>query len=215
LDHPESFGRIARLDVNAPHWRNSANGTTELAALDLRGMNVKRIEVVADAQDTKVQMTWSNRQWEITNQEEYFGPEVKRDVVNTPRPYGPMIRFLASAGPIVIVVGSKDLHRDLATRIAHDLFVNHRIRVNIISAAEGLQAVAKDTISTSNIAVIGCPTDNMFAKWLFAQRQIPGMLPPATLELTISVFSDERSHGDRGEIDLRGWSWRVSCQKLG
>lgn len=134
---------------------------------------MKRIEVVADAQDTKIQMTWSNRQWEITSQEDQSGLKVS-DTVNAPRPYGPMIRFLASPGPIVIVIGSKDLHRYLATRIAHDLFVNHRIRVNIVSAAEGLEAVAKETLSTSNIAVIGCPTDNIFAKWLFAQRQVPG-----------------------------------------
>ena len=37
-DHAKS--RLARLDVNAPHWRNG----TERPGLDIRGMNVKRIE---------------------------------------------------------------------------------------------------------------------------------------------------------------------------
>lgn len=36
---------IARLDVNAPHWRDGS----EQPGLDLRGMNVKRIEMVSQA----------------------------------------------------------------------------------------------------------------------------------------------------------------------
>lgn len=152
-------GRLARLDVNAPQWKHDRNGP-----LDIHGSNVRRIEISGYLNsDSVTSLTWADRQWTPSPPAET-------------RSYGPMIRLLASAGPVTIVIGksASKRHASLARRYAHDLRVYHRLDSVIVNDKTALHAVAEGTLSPGSVVVIGRPEENQFAAWLIAQQRIPG-----------------------------------------
>ncbi|WWD17332.1 hypothetical protein CI109_101772 [Kwoniella shandongensis] len=164
LDIP---GRLARLDVNARQWRDDGPNNP----LDLRGTNIRRIELVSD-QSRDVLTKARNGQWTTA------GP------LTPPRAYGPMIRLLATRELITIVVPlSSTQHVSVATRIAHDLYVYHRVDSEIIDAQEGLEKAAKEQVGEGSIVVIGRPEDNRYAEWMIKQEKIPLSFPTKSVML--------------------------------
>ena len=107
----------------------------------------------------------------------------------TGRRYGPMIRILASRGSITIAVGALKRHRDLALRMAHDIHLNHRLDVNIMSAAECVRPIAGNQICGS-LVVVGGPSDNEASRALLnaSRFQAPGMYP-ARVEVVLATRS--------------------------
>lgn len=83
-----------------------------------------------------------------------------------------MIRILASSGPLHIVIGNEG-NGDVAIRLAHDVFVHHRLDSAILLGQEALELVAQEKIA-GNIVTIGRPEDNAFTDWLVKQKRIPG-----------------------------------------
>lgn len=84
-----------------------------------------------------------------------------------------MIRILASRGPIIIAVGLSKRHIDFALRMAHDIYLNHRVDVNIMSAAQCVRSIAGNQICRS-LVVLGGPSDNeAFKALLNASRSHP------------------------------------------
>jgi len=83
-----------------------------------------------------------------------------------------MIRLLSSPGPLIFVCESQALHLDIAERLAHDVFVHHRLDSEIVSAEEGLIRVAQERVS-GNMVVIGTPFENAFTDWLVEQKRLP------------------------------------------
>lgn len=155
-------GRLARLDVNAPQWKADPDGP-----LDLHGSNIRRIEITGAGAKS---LTYTNNEWQ---------PSPPRST----RTYGPLIRLLASAGPVSIVVNkASELQLSLALRYAHDLRVYHRLDAVILDDNTALHAVADSTLSPGSLVVLGRPEENRFAEWLIAQQRIPVSFP------TPSVF---------------------------
>jgi hypothetical protein len=86
-----------------------------------------------------------------------------------------MIRLLATNGPIRLVVDPSNQRLvSIATRYAHDLYVYHRIAVDIISDTE---AVARSSTAEGeetgngigNIVSIGRPDQNSYTAYLLEQ----------------------------------------------
>jgi predicted esterase len=150
-------GRLARLDVNATQWKDERTGP-----LDIHGSNVRRIEIIGwSAPESVMSLAWSNRQW-------------RPSIPSRPRTYGPMIRLLASAGPVTIVLGAAATprQRSLAIRYVHDLRVYHRLDAVIVNDRAALYSVADSSLSPGSVVVLGRPEENEFAKWLIAQEPI-------------------------------------------
>ncbi|WVQ99381.1 hypothetical protein IAU59_006514 [Kwoniella sp. CBS 9459] len=166
LDIP---GRLARLDVNARQWR----GDNPAYPLDLRGTNIKRIELrtATEVNADPVMMRKCKGSW-IEDRYAQAGP------LTPPRAYGPLIRLLSSRESLIIIVppGSSQI-LSIAKRIAHDIFVYHRLDSEIIDAREGLTRVAAGTIGEGNIVVIGRPEENVFANWMVKQGKVPLTFP--------------------------------------
>ncbi|KAL7421865.1 hypothetical protein Q5752_003636 [Cryptotrichosporon argae] len=155
LDVP---GRLARLDVNARQWRSGRTGD-----LDLHGSNIRRIELTAGGRVETLSL-------------------VNGELVPAPphraRAYGPLIRILATAGPMVVVVDPRSAHQArLAARVAHDMFVYHRTDAEIVEAREALERVARNELGAGSVVVIGRPEENLFAQWLVAQKRVPLAFP--------------------------------------
>ncbi|WVR07026.1 hypothetical protein IAU60_004065 [Kwoniella sp. DSM 27419] len=155
-------GRLARLDVNARQWRDA----DPAFPLDLRGTNIKRIEFApAPLTDTMV----------YTKQGQKLAETPRPGPVQPPRAYGPMIRLLATTGPMTFVVPPR--HINLARRMAHDLYVYHRIDSEIVDDRLGLTRVAEGTIGGGNVVIIGRPEVNVFANWMIKENAIPLTFP--------------------------------------
>jgi hypothetical protein len=99
-----------------------------------------------------------------------------------------MIRILASRGPITIAVGSLKRHRDLALRMAHDIYLNHRVDVYIMSAAECVRSIAGNQICGS-LVVLGGPSGNVASKALLDASRVhpPGMYPARRVAVLATV----------------------------
>lgn len=155
-------------------------------------MNVKRIEVVSNVtsqilekqDDGQYRVGFSCIPIETVGADD----QSTRESLST-RAYGPMIRILSSQGPLHLVVGPNRSHSDLATRIAHDVFVHHRLDCVIMDSHEALEGVARERLY-GNIVAIGRPEENVFVDWLVRQRSIPGKgsVPMALAMLTSVSF---------------------------
>ncbi|OCF74661.1 hypothetical protein I204_05041 [Kwoniella mangroviensis CBS 8886] len=163
LDIP---GRIGRLDVNARQWRDS----NPAKPLDLRGMNIKKIELISQLTNEKKILVRSPIQGGWTQ-------SVMNGPLTPPRAYGPMIRILSTAGPMVIICPDIPRLKDVAKGITHDLYVYHRLDSEIIDDREGLLKVAKGQIGESNLVVLGRPDENLFVNWMIKQGKIPLEFP--------------------------------------
>ncbi|OWZ69635.1 hypothetical protein AYX14_04968 [Cryptococcus neoformans] len=186
LDTP---GRLARLDVNARQWK--LNQTAE--PLDIRGMNVRRIEI-------KPLQSSQHFQTYIRCRPHGFSP-VNNSVLGPlapPRAYGPMIRILSSPASFHLVIPSageaQPQHLSIAKRIAHDLYVYHKADCEIISDQEGLELVAQGQIGPGSIIVIGRPEDNRYTEWMAAEAKIPIQFPTKG----IMVINKDKVVYDRG-----------------
>lgn len=87
------------------------------------------------------------------------------------RRYGPLIRILASKGPVIIAHGHGETHADLALRIAHDLFVHHRLAVSILNDRDCLEAISGRGVC-GNLVLLGRPEDNVAVRYCL-RRQVP------------------------------------------
>ena len=84
-----------------------------------------------------------------------------------------MIRLLATAAPFVIVHGPNTKQRDLAKRIACDVYLYHRIDSEILNAEEALERSTNGTIGQGSLIVLGSTEENLFTAWLMAETRIP------------------------------------------
>lgn len=105
--------------MNARQWRRESPAK----GLDLRGMNVKRIEVITNGsrevrsrRNGTFQLEWSDFPKNAIGKGDV---ESTSKPINTSRAYGPMIRLLATSAPFTIVAGKPNLLH-LAKRIVHD-----------------------------------------------------------------------------------------------
>lgn len=154
-------GRLARLDVNAPQWKDGAGD----GGLDLHGTNIKRIEVTGYTQgEAPTTFELENGEWAPSS-----AP------LPPPRAYGPVIRLLSSRAPIVLVVpeASDSPLRSFAVRYANDLFTYHRVDVNILGDGDALRAVADGSLGSGSVVALGRPDQNRYSHWLIAQERIP------------------------------------------
>ncbi|ORY33999.1 hypothetical protein BCR39DRAFT_518090 [Naematelia encephala] len=181
LDTP---GRLARLDVNARQWKGERTGD----GLDLRGMNIKRIEVVsAERSSTLVNVKGKG-----------FVEDTESIVPHPPAPiraYGPIIRLLATSGPITFVIGNSELHLDIVKRLAHDLFLYHRVDTRILDAMEALGHTARGTLGEGSVIVLGRPEDNEYAKWILGEGKIPVEFPTKGIMTVANRLVYEKSTG--------------------
>lgn len=83
-----------------------------------------------------------------------------------------MIRLLATEDVIRIVRGCTPKLRSLASRIAHDIYLNHRIDVEILEPEEAIKRVAEKKIVGSMVC-LGRPEENELVKMLMDKREIP------------------------------------------
>jgi hypothetical protein len=83
-----------------------------------------------------------------------------------------MIRLLATNETLTIVVGTTTFSRSLATRIAHDVYVYHRLDSQILESHEALERTARGLLG-GNMLVIGRPEENRYVEGMIAQKQIP------------------------------------------
>jgi hypothetical protein len=160
------------LDVNARQWRRESPAK----GLDLRGMNVKRIEVITNGsrevrsrRNGTFQLEWSDFPKNAIGKGDV---ESTSKPINTSRAYGPMIRLLATSAPFTIVAGKPNLLH-LAKRIVHDIYLYHRTDSEIIDEWEALQRVACGTIGEGSLVVLGRPEENQFAAWMIAEKRVP------------------------------------------
>lgn len=160
-------GRLARLDVNMKHWGSSD-------ALDMHGMNVKRVSVGEGDKTVVMQpkRAPSGQEWEATTE-------------SKPRRYGPMIRLLGSDGPMLLVIPNETLIKTernrwcqilaLAINYAHDVRVYQRQDVEIVYDIQALRGVLNGEMEKyGSIIVFGRPDENRYAKWMIGTKQIPG-----------------------------------------
>lgn len=168
-------GRLARLDVNARQWRR---GKRE--GLDLHGTNVRRVEVVgwgqAQGKQATQSLVWSKA-------ERAFIPDLSPSSrTRGSRAYGPVMRLLASPAQLTLVVPSTSSSsscraRSIATHYAHDLRVYHRLDARIMGDEDALRAVADGSIGPGSVVVLGAPDQNVFTRWMMAQKLIPVRFP--------------------------------------
>lgn len=194
-------GRLARLDVNARQWCNGRRGK-----LDLHGTNVRRVEITgwaAEAAQTQ-SLTWSKTARAF----------VTAPTPALPRAYGPMIRLLASVGPLVLVTASSRA-RAIATRYAHHLRVYHRLDTVMMSDKEALLATADGSLALSNIVVIGGPEENSYAEWMMAQEGVPPVKFPTRGVMTVDGrLVWEEGTGASSLFELSDTAFPVSAPQL-
>lgn len=162
-------GRLARLDVKL----GDVGGGEKL---DLRGTNVKRITFQDSREGTStptlLRLDSATRQWEDEGSITTEPHRVRR--------YGPMIRLLASSGPIVVVANPAHATAwSIAQRYAHDLYLYHRLSVDIVPDLKAIDRYSRPgRKDDGNLVVIGTPTDNCFARWLLSLRARPFAFEP-------------------------------------
>ncbi|WVF71435.1 hypothetical protein IAT40_006239 [Kwoniella sp. CBS 6097] len=165
----ETPGRLAKLDVNARQWRED----NPAFPLDLRGTNIKRIELRSETRLDVEGLTLRKNGSSWTRE-----ASAEAGPLTPPRAYGPLIRLLASRGTITIVTPpASPQHSAIAKRISQDLFVYHRLDSEIISDREGLIRVADGSIGEGNVVVIGRPEENLYANWMIKQDKVPLTFP--------------------------------------
>jgi hypothetical protein len=155
-------GRMARLDVNAPQWDKEPRGEKGM----FHGMNVRRFSFQPTPTTRATVMACTNGLW---------GKDTAPR--QTVRRYGPMIRLLATDGPMRLVFNPSNQRLvSIATRYAHDLYVYHRIAVDIISDTEAVSrastAGGEETgngVGLGNIISIGRPNQNSYTAHLLEQ----------------------------------------------
>ena len=92
-----------------------------------------------------------------------------------------MIRILATCGPLRVVHGDSPRQRDLALRIAHDVYLNHRTDVEILDGTEYLE-ILHEGPTVGNVVFVGRPEENVAVRHLLGlQKQRP---PSALRSLT-------------------------------
>nr|XP_019010945.1 uncharacterized protein I206_04250 [Kwoniella pini CBS 10737]OCF49726.1 hypothetical protein I206_04250 [Kwoniella pini CBS 10737] len=163
LDIP---GRIGRLDVNARQWKQS----NPSKPLDLRGMNIKRIELISENSGKIETLIKTLNGWKSEDKSN-LGP------LTPPRTYGPLIRILSTNGPMIIICPNSPRIINIAKKISHDLYLFHRLDCEIIDDKEGLIRIAKNEIGQSNLIIIGRPDENLYTNWMIRQNRIPLQFP--------------------------------------
>lgn len=151
-------GRLARLDVKT----RIVNGTE---VLDVKGTNVKRILYCENRSfdpdtPTKVLTLSDNGRGYDT---QTIGTFEEHQQI---RRHGPVIRLLATSGPISIIVDTSHTRSySIAKRYAHDLYVYHRLAVNIVSDKEAVEGNLSDGMK-GNLVIIGRPEENEYTRWI-------------------------------------------------
>ena len=87
-------------------------------------------------------------------------------------PAGRLSNILSSSAPLVFVIPSLESISALsvATRLAHDLNVYHKLDAEIISASEAIDRLQNASTGAGNIVIIG-GFDNAFGQQLLLQQQ--------------------------------------------
>lgn len=158
-------GRLARLDVKS----RIVNGTE---VLNVKGTNVKRISYCENRSfhpdtPTKVLTLTDNGRGYDTQTIETF--EEHKQI----RRHGPVIRLLATSGPISIIVDTSHTRSySIAKRYAHDLYVYHRLAVNIVSDKEAVEGNLSDQMK-GNLVIIGRPEENEYTRLVLKCEERP------------------------------------------
>jgi hypothetical protein len=81
--------------------------------------------------------------------------------------------MLSSREQITFIVGPHQLHHSLAKRLAHDLFVYHRLDSDITSADDAIHEHI-----VGNIVIIGRPEENAYLHTISERAAVtPGECP--------------------------------------
>lgn len=141
----------------------------------LRGTNVRSVTFTDRGVKTTLKRdrsVWVNMVSEqVRHHSELIGQD-DAESLTPPRAYGPMIRILATTAPLIIVQGYTQSLRSLARRIAHDVYVHHRIDVEILDPRQALERLAMMQ-NLGNVVCVGRPEENEAVEWMLAQRRIP------------------------------------------
>lgn len=88
------------------------------------------------------------------------------------RAYGPMIRLLSTSAALTLVAGTDPSSRSIAQRIAHDVYVYHRLDSEILEPHDALERTARGLVR-GNVVVVGGPRQNRYTEWMIAKKRIP------------------------------------------
>jgi hypothetical protein len=88
------------------------------------------------------------------------------------RAYGPMIRLLSTSAALTLVAGKDPSSRSIAQRMAHDLYLYHRLDSEILEPHDALERTARGLVR-GNVVVVGGPTENRYTEWMIAKKRIP------------------------------------------
>ena len=138
-------------------------------SLQFRGTNIKRIDVIAEGTGRLRSFTCADGQWQEAPK---WSQVCERKSWISPAP-GPIIRMLSSNEPITFIVGPRRSHHSLSKRLAHDLFVYHRLDSEITSADDAIH----EHIG-GNIVIIGRPEENAYLQTISERAAVtPGECP--------------------------------------
>jgi hypothetical protein len=96
-----------------------------------------------------------------------------------------MIRILATSAAISLIIGDSPHHLSLARRLAHDLYLYHRLDSEIIMGRDALERLMKGELGEGNLVIFGRPDENMFAKHLIDAETIPRKYSHISIESSI------------------------------
>lgn len=148
-------GRLARLDVRSVEHEGQER-------LDLQATNVKRVSFQAQPAQELAQLVENNIA-HGSGSDKWKHVAWDSDMTGT-RQLGPMIRLLATQGPITIVVDHAWARgMSIALRYAHDLFVYHRLAVNVVNDTEAAAMLGTGGLA-GNIVIIGRDDQNRFLR---------------------------------------------------
>ena len=149
--------RLGRLDVFSGPGEGDGPKSVQF-----RGTNIKRIDVVAADTGRSRSFVSNSGLWHVLSDAQSAKALLPAR--------GPLIRLLTSKGPVAFIVGPHPPHHSLAKRLAHDLFVYHRLDSEIVSADQALH----ERIG-GNIVIIGRPEDNAYLRRVLQGEEItPG-----------------------------------------
>lgn len=158
-------GKLARLDVKSRMVEGAE-------VLGVKGTNVRQITY----QEALIFHPYTPRRI-LTLADNGRGYDTQTDhgleEQRVTRRHGPMIRLLATTASITIIVNTSHARSySIAKRYAHDLYVYHRLAVNIVTDKEALSESSKG-IMEGNQVIIGRPEENEYTRWILERQGRP------------------------------------------
>ncbi|KAI0798096.1 hypothetical protein C8Q75DRAFT_34633 [Abortiporus biennis] len=186
-------GRLARLTVQ------QKSTSVEITTTNVLHFSVERsspfwpsqgVFIVDDTQliteglPDSILFSINDKKWEI----------IKQPWTVPIRPSGRMSAILSSSAPLNIVISNKTNTRELsiALRIAHDLYLYHKLDSRILEAHTSSKEIEQSTLQ-GNLIVIGTGVNNLLVKNLLEKQQTPFDLRDNRLFLNDDQISDHHT----------------------